>query len=69
MSFPKFRNFQITEKRLTLRKTNVIFGLSTPKSIKKHQKIKIKKTRPKIRCPVKCNLLFRKPKHAPVIFS
>jgi len=33
-------------------KTNVIFGLSAPKNIKKHQKIKMKKTRPKIRCPV-----------------
>jgi len=43
MSFPKFRHFQITEKRLTLRKNNVIFGLSAPKNIKKHQKIKIKK--------------------------
>ena len=42
-SFPKFRNFQITEKRLTLRKTNVIFVLSAPKNIKKHEKIKIKK--------------------------
>jgi len=52
MSFPKFRNFQITEKRLTLQKTNVIFGLSAPKNIKKHQKIKIKKTRPKVCCPV-----------------
>jgi len=52
MSFPKFRNFQITEKQLTLRKTNVIFGLSAPKNIKKHQKIK-KKTRPKICCPVR----------------
>jgi len=52
MSFPKFRNFQITEKRLILRKTNVIFGLSAPKNIKKHQKINIKKTKPKICCPV-----------------
>jgi len=29
-----------------------MFGLSAPKNIKKHQKIKIKKTRPKICCPV-----------------
>jgi len=32
-------------------KTNVIFELGAPKISKKHQKIKIKNTTPKVRCP------------------
>ena len=44
--------FKLEKNRWHYEKTNVIFGLSAPKNIKKDQKIKIKKTRPKICCPV-----------------
>jgi len=44
--------FKLQKNGWHYEKTNVIFGLSAPKNIKKHQKIKIKKTRPKICCPV-----------------
>ena len=43
--------FKLQKNGWHYEKTNVIFGLSAPKNIKKHQKIKIKKTRPKICCP------------------
>ena len=44
--------FKLQKNGWHYKKTNVICGLSAPKNIKKHQKIKIKKTRPKICCPV-----------------
>ena len=44
--------FKLQKNGWHYEKTNVIFGLSAPKNITKHQKIKIKKTRPKICCPV-----------------
>ena len=53
MSFPKFRIFKLQKNGWHYEKTNVIFGLNAPKNIKKHQKIKIKKTRPKICCPMR----------------
>jgi len=49
--------FKLQKNGWHYEKTNAIFGLSAPKNIKKHQKIKIKKTRPKIRCPVIIYLL------------
>jgi len=53
MSFPKFRNFQITEKRLTLRKNERHFRTQRTKKHQETPKNKNKKkTRPKICCPV-----------------
>ena len=58
MSFPKFRNFQITEKRQTLRKNERHFRTQRTKKHQETPKNQDKKTRPKMCCPVIDNMPY-----------